>query len=72
MSKKNRKFNQPAAAGTASASQSHAAEYRIIRHDLVRLIILNVIVLGAVLTVYYTNQGSHYLENWAAKFLHLS
>jgi len=73
MSKKHRKFNQfnQSVSAPSPVSQELAAEYRVIKHDLIRVIILNVIVLAAVLTVYYTNQQSHYLENLASKFLHL-
>jgi hypothetical protein len=73
MSKKHRKFNQfnQTASAPSPVSQELAAEYRIIKHDLIRVVILNVIVLAAVLAVYYTNQQSHYLDELAAKFLHL-
>ncbi len=73
MSKKHRRFNQfnQTASSTSSASQDLATEYRTIKHDLIRLVILNAIVLAAVLAVYYTNQQSHYLDNLTAKFLHL-
>lgn len=77
MSKKHRKFNQfyqsssAPLSGQSSVSQDQAAEYRIIKHDLIRVVVLNVIVLAAVLGVYYTNLHSYYLDNLATKFLHL-
>ncbi|GEM_PF-2813211 len=63
----------------AQASQSktssvqgmdHAIEYRIIRHDLVRLLILNLLYLALVLGVYYTDKTSHYLQKFADRFIH--
>lgn len=63
MSKKNRhSFQEPQARATANISASHAAEYRGIRNDLIRVVVLNVIILAAVLAIYFTDQKSHYLE----------
>jgi|GEM_PF-1304771 len=62
----------PAAAGYSGGSMSGelTAEYRIIRHDLLRVFIVNVIFLAAVLTLYYTNLHSGYLEKAFGKILH--
>lgn len=67
MSKKHKKgeFGEPNLQG----SLSHATEYRIIKSDLIRVIILNAVYFIAVLTLYYTNKNSGYLENWFSKFL---
>lgn len=70
MSKKNRRnFSAtPRPAGTASvaalAGTDLESEYRIIKHDLIRVVIVNIIFLGGVLALYYTNMNSHYLERW--------
>lgn len=69
MSKKHKNFYQQAAA-TNSPGAAHAAEYRIIKHDLFKVLILNVIYLAAVLAVYFTNSKSHYLEHWFGKVFH--
>ncbi|MBU6447671.1 hypothetical protein KGQ24_02415 [Patescibacteria group bacterium] len=45
-------------------------EYRVIRHDLYKVLILNSIYLAAILILYFTNKNSHYLDNWFAKILH--
>lgn len=47
---------------SSNAEAQHAAEYKIISGDLVRLVVLNGIMLAAVLVVYYTNRTSGYLE----------
>ncbi len=47
----------------------HAAEYRHIRHDLIKVVLLNAIYLAAVLALYYANKQSHFLESWAAHWL---
>lgn len=49
------------AAGDGAAGQ-HAAEYRVIKSDMIRLIVLNGIMLIAVFLLYYTNRSSGYLE----------
>jgi hypothetical protein len=53
-----------APAGSAGAMAAHAAEYRIISRDLIRLVLVNGIMLAAVLTVYFTNRTSGYLERF--------
>jgi hypothetical protein len=68
MSKKNKKPNyQPT--GQASGI-SHQAEYRIIKFDLVKVLVLNAVYLAVILSLYYSNQHSHFLDNWFAKILH--
>jgi hypothetical protein len=74
MSKKHKKYGQVSAAGSVGAAvptgMDQSGEYRIIKHDLIRVLALNIIVLGAVLALYYYNLHTHYLDNWAAKLLH--
>ena len=48
----------------AAQSSSEAAEYKIIGHDLARVLILNALYLAGLLIIYYTNQDSHYLERF--------
>jgi hypothetical protein len=55
---------------SASSTTSHTAEYHIIRHDLIRVLILNGIYLAAVLGIYFTDQKTHYLQPLFAKILH--
>lgn len=50
-----------------SSAGIHAEEYRIIKHDLIKVLILNLIYLSAVLVLYFTNLKSNYLEVWFAK-----
>lgn len=70
MSKKNKQRFGISSQGQISAvSLEHAAEYRVIKWDLVRLIIFNAFVLAAVLGLYYTNLESHYLENWFSRYI---
>ncbi len=69
MSKKHRRFfNQ---GSTQAVGLSHDMEYKIIRTDLLKVLVLNVIFLAAVLTVYYTNQQQHYLEQLFNKYVHM-
>jgi hypothetical protein len=50
-----------------SSAGIHADEYRIIKHDLIKVLILNLIYLSAVLALYFSNLKSNYLEIWFAK-----
>ena len=49
-------------AASSGAEAAHSAEYKIIRNDMIRLVVLNGIMLAAVLVVYFTNRSSGYLE----------
>jgi len=72
MSKKNKKATQSymnVVVGGAGIS-AHAEEYAIIKHDLVRVVLLNILYLAGVLALYYSNSQTHYLENWFSKILH--
>lgn len=72
MSKKNRykfKSQSSISAGgektqnrSSDVSVQHAEEYGIIRKDLIRLAVLNLLMLGAVIALFYTNKSSGYLE----------
>jgi hypothetical protein len=67
MSKKNKKsFTQIQESG---AAQLHVAEYKIIKHDLLKVLILNIVYLAGVLALYYSNAKTHYLERLFEKFL---
>lgn len=68
MSKKHK--NQQYQAVSSSGNMPHAAEYRIIKMDLVKVIILNAAYLAVILALYYSNQKSHFLDNWFARILH--
>ena len=62
----------PAPAGASSAlnvSDAHAQEYQVIKHDLIKVVILNSVFLAGVLALYYTNLNSHYLERWFGQVL---
>jgi hypothetical protein len=66
MSKKH-KHHLAQSSNSSQVSEVHAEEYSIIKHDLVKLLILNLVYLGLVLVLYYSNQKSHFLENWFGK-----
>ncbi len=51
-----------AASGLSGAQAQHAAEYKIIRSDMIRLVVLNGIMLIAVLALYYVNKSSGIVE----------
>ena len=64
------KKHQGSTAYSGPLSQSHETEYRVIKHDLIRVILLNVLYLAALLVVFYTNQKTGYLEHWVGKIFH--
>jgi hypothetical protein len=53
-----------------AAVLSHSAEYTVIKHDLVRVVILNACYLIAILVLYYTNQKYQYLDRILSHWLH--
>ena len=69
MSKKHPK-TQIAFSGPATTPLSHAAEYQIIRHDLVRVIVLNTIYLAGILALFYANNRTHVVDNFVARLFH--
>jgi hypothetical protein len=82
MSKKNRKkfgFSVPSGSstrvneptGVLAASPALVEEYRTVRSDLIRVVIVNALFLAGVLALYYTNRSSHYLENFLGRFISL-
>ena len=72
MSKKHKKQSGSiaSAASGAGALTEHAGEYAAIRHDLWKVLYLNLIYLAAVLALYFSDQKSQYLERWLGKLLH--
>ena len=77
MSKKNRRLgnnngtgssvNSPS--GHTTAVLSHEVEYRIIKFDLVKVVILNAVYLAVILFLYFGNQKSHFVDHWFARIL---
>src|SRR6478672_7778444 len=51
-----------AANNNSGAFAQHAAEYRVINADLIRLIVLNAVMLAAVFALYYANRSSGIVE----------
>ena len=70
MSKKNKHNHQSLATSGSTAALSHTQEYRIIKHDLIKVVVLNAIYLVALLALYYSDQHTHYLETWFSHILH--
>ena len=70
MSKKHKHMSSFSGSQSGASSLSHEAEYRIIKFDLVKVVILNAVYLAAILGLYFANQKSHVLDNWFAKILH--
>jgi hypothetical protein len=69
MSKKHKRSDYQIPQVSAGAV-SHAAEYRIIKMDLIKVVILNLVYLAVILSLYFGNLHSHFLDNWFAKVLH--
>lgn len=71
MSKKHKFSFSSSASQNTSLSSEQVVEYKIIKKDLIRLAILNIVFLGIVLAVYYTNQDSQYLSKWFSSLIKL-
>ena len=65
------KKHQKAEAAAPMQPLSHAAEYRIIKHDLLRVVALNTLYLVVVLAIYYSNQKTQYLDRLLSHWFHL-
>lgn len=70
MSKKHKFSFSSSASQNTSLSSEQVIEYKIIKKDLIRVAILNIVFLAIVLTVYYTNQDSQYLSKWFSNLVH--
>lgn len=68
MSKKNKKHFQNSS--FFHVAQDYAGEYRIIKHDLLKVVLLNLLYLAGVSALYFTNLRTHYLARWFEKVLH--
>ena len=68
MSKKNKALDE---VNSSLVSHSDVVEYKTIKHDLIRVVSLNILYLAAVLVVYYTNSHTHYLEKLFSTKIHL-
>jgi hypothetical protein len=53
-----------------SAAALHTGEYSIIKHDLLKVVLLNAVYLAGILAIYFTDQKTHYLEKWFSKIFH--
>lgn len=62
------KNHQPHSGGH-TATLSHEAEYRIIKHDLLKVLILNLVYLIVIVALYWANQNSHLVDNTLGKLL---
>jgi hypothetical protein len=70
MSKKNKhKFSNSQPSSSYLISSDHAAEYKVIKWDLVRLLIFNVVILAAVLALYYYNKDTQVLQELFSKYI---
>ena len=70
MSKKNKnRFSFSNADHSAILTPMQHVEYKMIKWDLIRLLIFNVVILAGVLVLYYTNRTSGYLETWLSRFI---
>ena len=52
-----------------ASGKEQAGEYQVIRQDLIRVVVLNALYLGGILTVYLVNNRQHFLERWFAQWL---
>lgn len=53
----------------SAVESPHSQEYKIIKRDLIKLLILNSFYLALLLALYFINQKSQFLDNWFAAVL---
>ena len=54
-----------------NSTDLQAAEHIIIKHDLLKVIVLNVIYLAGLLALFFANQKSHFLETWFTRLMNM-
>lgn len=52
------------------SSAGEAAEYRIVKRDLVKIVILSVLFMVIILGLYYLNQQNGAVDSWFSQFLY--
>ncbi len=66
---KNSSSPSPSSSAGETLADVHGTEYKVIKHDLIKVLVINAIFLAGVLALYYTNLQSGYLEKWFSTFL---
>ncbi|MCL5774640.1 MAG: hypothetical protein M1333_00345 [Patescibacteria group bacterium] len=56
---------------TISTTELQTAEHLVIKHDLWKVLILNLVYLAGLMALYFANQRSHFLETWFAKLMNM-
>lgn len=70
MSKKHKKQGTITPSEVITGNSALVEEYSVIKRDLVKVILLNVLYLAGVLALYFSNKQTHYLEHWFNKIFH--
>lgn len=74
MSKKHKKsgIQNPTPTVQAQATGfTQQAEFGVIKSDLIKVLVLNLIYLIAIISLYYFNQKSNVLNSWFTHWLHI-
>ena len=56
---------------TINTTELQTAEHLVIKHDLWKVLILNLVYLAGLMALYFANQQSHFLETWFAKLMNM-
>jgi len=59
MSKKHKNYSQD-----SSEAALENAEHRLIKKDLIKVVLLNVFFLALIVGLYFYNEQSNFLDNW--------
>lgn len=51
----------------AAVYAAHAAEYKDLRVDLIRVIVVNGLLFAATIAMYFINQSNSFLDNWYSR-----
>lgn len=65
---KNRNSSVTKTAGTA---ELQAAEHLVIKHDLWKVLVLNLVYLAGLLALFFANQRNHFLDTWFARLMNI-
>lgn len=58
-------------AKTAGTTELQAAEHLVIKHDLWKVLVLNLVYLAGLLALFFANQRNHFLDAWFARLMNI-
>lgn len=65
------KHSKSSVATLEAAALVHAKEYALVKADLFKILLVNVLFLVGLVVLYKANSQSMFLEAWVSNYLHI-